>query len=112
MTGRDDALNALAARACKPGALRLTADDLRDRLAALPGWAVRDDAIEKTFSFQNYHDTLAFVNAVAYIAHRADHHPHLAVDYNRCTVSWSTHSAGGITDNDAICAARVERLFR
>jgi 4a-hydroxytetrahydrobiopterin dehydratase len=108
----NEALDALAARDCRAGALRLTDADLRDRLAALPGWRVHDGAIEKTFSFLNYHDTLAFVNAVAYVAHRADHHPHLAVDYDRCTVSWSTHSARGITDNDAICAARVERLLR
>jgi 4a-hydroxytetrahydrobiopterin dehydratase len=108
----NEGLDALAARECKSNALRLTDADLRDRLTALPGWAIRDIAIEKTFTFQNYQETLAFVNAVAYIAHRADHHPHLAVDYNRCTVSWSTHSSGGITDNDAICAARVERLLR
>ena len=55
------------------------------------------DRLAKTFRFANYHETMAFVNAIAWIAHRADHHPDLSVHYNRCVVSWSTHDAGGIT---------------
>jgi 4a-hydroxytetrahydrobiopterin dehydratase len=55
---------------------------------------------------------MAFVNAVAWIAHRADHHPDLSVHYNRVVVSYSTHDAGGVTGNDLICAARVEALQR
>ena len=53
---------------------------------------------------------MAFVNAVAYIAHREDHHPDLGVHFNRCEVAWSTHDAGGVTLNDCICAAKVECL--
>lgn len=104
-------LEALAAQPCVRNAARLTDHDLSDALAALPGWAHVADRIAKTFRFANYHETMAFVNAVAWIAHRADHHPDLSVHYNRCIVSWSTHDAGGITQNDLACAARVERLL-
>ncbi len=82
------------------------------RPPSLPGWTQKAGAIEKTFAFANYHETMAFVNAVAFIAHREDHHPDLGVHYNRCTVTYSTHSAGGVTQNDLICAARVESLFK
>jgi len=68
-------------------------------------------AIEKTFRFANYHETMAFVNAVAWIAHRADHHPDLAVGYNRCRIAWSTHDAGGLTEFDFACAAQCDALL-
>jgi 4a-hydroxytetrahydrobiopterin dehydratase len=54
---------------------------------------------------------MAFVNAVAWIAHREDHHPDLAVSYNRCRVEWSTHSVGGLSENDFICAAHIEAML-
>jgi 4a-hydroxytetrahydrobiopterin dehydratase len=104
-------IDALAALPCVRNAALLSEAALNDALAALPGWARVADRIAKTFRFANYHETLAFVNAVAWISHRADHHPDLSVHYNRCVVSWSTHDAGGITQNDLACAARVERLL-
>ena len=76
----------------------------------LPGWTRIDDRIEKTFRFADYEQTIAFVDAVARIAHREDHHPDLAVHYGRCVVSLTTHDAGGVTRNDVVCAAKVERL--
>ena len=82
----------------------------RPHLTALTGWSSADNAIVKTYEFANFHETMAFVNAVAWIAHRDDHHPDLAVSYNTCGVAWSTHDAGGVTLNDCICAAKVERL--
>jgi 4a-hydroxytetrahydrobiopterin dehydratase len=93
---------------CRPGAPRLTADGLRGHLVVLPGWTLSGDRLEKTFRFADYHRTIAFVNAVASIAHDEDHHPDLAVHYDRCGVAWSTHSAGGVTLNDCICAAKVD----
>lgn len=86
---------------------------LRPTLCALlPAWAVTaDEVLQRTFAFTDYHATMAFVNAVAWVAHRADHHPDLLVGYNRCTVSWSTHSAGGLTLKDLICAAQVDALL-
>ena len=75
------------------------------------GWKLIDGALEKTYSFPDFHRTMAFVNAVAWIAHEQDHHPDLLVAYSRCTVNWSTHSVGGLSLNDFICAARVDALL-
>jgi 4a-hydroxytetrahydrobiopterin dehydratase len=103
-------LLALAAMRCRPGAPRLGGDEINAHLSALAGWSFTANRLEKTFRFANYHETMAFVNAVAYVAHREDHHPDLAVGYNRCGVTYTTHDAGGVTVNDCICAAKVERL--
>ena len=102
---------ALAAMRCRPNAARLTADELAGHLAALPGWEAGADGLCRTFTFDDFASTIGFVNAIAWIAEQEDHHPELAVSYGRCRVTWSTHSAGGITLNDAICAAKVERLL-
>ena len=103
-------LASLAALDCRAGAARLSAEELRSRLRVLAGWESVDNRLTKTFSFANYYETMAFVNAIAYIAHRQDHHPDLSVHYNRVVVSYSTHDAGGVTLNDCICAAKVEAL--
>lgn len=108
--GKDLDPSALAALHCAPGAPRLPDAELRDRLARLRGWLHIGDRLEKTFRFANYFETIAFVNALAYIAHREDHHPDLGVHYDLCVVAWSTHSAGGVTLNDCICAAKVDEL--
>lgn len=105
----------LADQHCEPrrGAEhKLSSHALRDALAALPGWELADDggAIRKTFKFADYYRTLAFVNALAYVAHREDHHPDLGVHYNRCVVTFSTHDVGGVSQNDLICAAKTDRL--
>ena len=107
----DTRLLALAAMQCRTGAPRLGADELAAHAAALPGWESAGGALTKTFAFANYHETLAFVNALAWIAHREDHHPDLAVRYADCVVTFATHDAGGVTLNDVICAAKTERLF-
>ena len=106
----DAALAALAAQDCRPGAPLLPRADLARELAALPGWKHAHKALNKTFAFADYYRTMAFVNAVAFVAHRQDHHPDLSVHYNRVDVVYSTHDAGGVTLNDCICAAKVESL--
>jgi 4a-hydroxytetrahydrobiopterin dehydratase len=103
-------LAALAALDSRLGAPRLSLDELKTRQKALPSWKYADDRLTKTFSFANYYETIAFVNAVAYVAHRQDHHPDLSVHYNRAVVTYSTHDVGGVTLNDCICAAKVEAL--
>lgn len=84
-------------------------------LALLEGWALTDGKIVKTFNFQNYYETLAFIDAIAYVIHAEDHHPELVVTYNRCVVKFDTHSVnggkGGISENDFICAAKVDAIF-
>lgn len=106
----------LAAQRCRPlrGAEhRMDPAPVADALAVLPGWAVVEDgaAISKTYRFDDYYRTLAFVNALAYMAHAEDHHPDLSVHYDRCVVRYSTHDVGGLSGNDLICAAKAETLI-
>jgi len=111
VTPPSDALLELAALHCGRGATRLADDTLAAQLSTLPGWLRTGDRIEKTFAFTDFHETIAFVNALAWFANREDHHPDLAVSYNRCVVAWSTHDAGGVTMNDIVCAAKTDRLL-
>ena len=96
--------------ACAPGTPPASEARVRDVLRELPGWELAGNEIAKTFKFANYYETLAFVNASAWISHREDHHPDLEVGYNKCRVRYSTHSIGGISENDLICAAKMEGL--
>ena len=91
---------------------KLPEDVLAESLQSLPGWNAGGGEIRKVFSFADYYETMAFVNAVAFIAHTEDHHPDLAVSYNRCSVTYSTHAIGGLSENDFICAAKVDALVR
>lgn len=97
---------------CKPGTPALTDGQVRDHLAQLPGWRRQESQIVKTFNFKNYHETMAFVNATAWISHREDHHPDMEVGYNKCTIRYSTHSVGGLSENDFICAAKIEAMMK
>ncbi|MGZ8272839.1 MAG: 4a-hydroxytetrahydrobiopterin dehydratase [Burkholderiaceae bacterium] len=81
------------------------------QLQVLPGWSLEGGAIARTFRFSGYHETIAFVNALAWVAHTEDHHPDLAVAFDRCEVRFNTHSVGGISINDFICAAKVDALY-
>jgi 4a-hydroxytetrahydrobiopterin dehydratase len=103
----------LAQRRCRPldGEPAMLPAEISTHLREVIGWSLQDGAIEKTFGFDDYHHTMAFVNAVAWIAHAEDHHPDLAVSYNRCVVRFNTHSVGGISVNDFICAAKVDALL-
>lgn len=92
-----------------------TATEIVASLAKFGGWKLAGDgaslAIEKVFHFNNYFETIAFVNAVAMIAHRQDHHPDLSVHYNRCEVRLNTHDVGGISAADFDCAAQIDALL-
>ena len=81
-------------------------------LPQLPGWAIIDGKLQTSFTFKNYYETMAFVNALAWVSHQQDHHPELLVTYKLCAVSYRTDSAGGaLTSNDFICAARASALY-
>jgi 4a-hydroxytetrahydrobiopterin dehydratase len=84
-------------------------------LATLDGWALADRAgmseLVKTYRFRNYYETMAFVNATAWISHKEDHHPDLEVGFRECRVRYSTHAIGGLSENDFICAAKVDALI-
>jgi 4a-hydroxytetrahydrobiopterin dehydratase len=98
---------------CSAGgqAKALSNAEIASNLSNLVDWKVEKNEIVKTFSFENYHETMAFVNASAWISHQQDHHPDIGLHYNRCVVHYSTHDAGGITLNDFICAAKLDQLF-
>lgn len=93
----------------------MSATEIVAALAQLDGWRLQGDgadlAIEKTYRFANYYQTMAFVNAVAFIAHAQDHHPDLSVHYDRCVVRLNTHDVGGISSTDFDCASRFDALL-
>jgi 4a-hydroxytetrahydrobiopterin dehydratase len=107
-------MNELARKKCLPcegGVAALSDDQVRPLLKGLAGWSREGNAIAKTYRFANYHETMAFANATAWISHREDHHPELVVGYNQCKVSYWTHAIGGLSENDFICAAKIDALF-
>jgi 4a-hydroxytetrahydrobiopterin dehydratase len=85
---------------------------LRGRHGASHGARGERDAksLERALEFKDFYRTMSFVNAVAHIANVEDHHPDLEVGYNYCRISYSTHSIGGLSQNDFICAAKIDRL--
>jgi 4a-hydroxytetrahydrobiopterin dehydratase len=97
---------------CEGGVPALTQDEARAMLKQLDNWDLKDNVISKTFAFKNYYQVIAFVNAVAWMTHREDHHPDMSVGYNQCRVEYSTHAIGGLSENDFICAAKVDALFK
>lgn len=110
-------MNDLSSQNCKPcegGVRPFSADEASEMVEQLhEDWQLNDPSneISRAFKFKNYYQTIAFVNAVAWIAHQQDHHPDLEVAYNRCLVRYSTHAIGGLSENDFICAAKVDALL-
>ena len=104
----------LATRKCKPcegGVAPLKPAEVDNLLKQLNGWTFDGGYIAKRYSFKNYYQTLAFVNATAWISHREDHHPDVTVGYNTCRVAYKTHAIDGLSENDFICAAKIDALF-
>lgn len=104
----------LAKSKCKPcegGVSPLTPDEITKLLKHVPGWEHAGGVIVKRYEFKNYYQTMAFVNATAWISHREDHHPDIVVGYNQCRVSYVTHAINGLSENDFICAAKLDALF-
>lgn len=106
-------MSTLLTMSCKPRTGSALSRAETDRLLReIPGWQLIDAAneITRTWKFGNYYQTMAFVNALAWVVHREDHHPDLEVGYNRCHVRFSTHSVHGLSENDFICAAKINAL--
>ena len=99
---------------CEGGVAPIEAGEARKMLGELDDWTLDENGkeIARTFAFKNYYETMAFVNALAWVAHREDHHPDLEVGYNRVRVRFSTHAIGGLSENDFICAAKIDALSR
>lgn len=106
----------LTHKTCKPcegGVAPLQQAEAQKMLQEIPGWELSKtgDSIHRQFEFKNYYRVIAFVNAIAWIAHHENHHPDLEVGYNRCVVRYSTHAIDGLSENDFICAAKVNALL-
>ncbi len=89
---------------------RLAPADVNDRLKRLAGWSLEGEAIRKQFTFASFPDAVAFVTRIAPEAEAADHHPDIRIDYKRVTLTYSTHSEGGLTEKDFAGAAMADRL--
>ena len=106
----------LSEQHCAPlqGVLAMSEQETHAILMQYPelnGWQWQNHALEKSFDFAHFHETMAFINALAWVCHQEDHHPLLTVTFNRCVVRFDTHSIGGISMNDFICAAKVNALW-
>jgi len=105
----------LQAKNCQVQHDALTASEIAALLPAIPAWQLDGHYIVRSFRFKNYYETIAFVNALANVVHAQDHHPVLTVTFDWCIVKFNTHSvnqgAGGLSENDFICAAKLDALL-
>lgn len=91
---------------------KLSHDEIKEQLPQVAGWeAMGDLKLTRTFTFDNYYHTIAFVNAMAWMANQCDHHPDLSVHYDRCVVSYHTHTLNGLSPQDFICAKNVNQIY-
>ena len=108
---------ALSEKNCKPcegGVSPLESEEVKVLLKEIPNWQTDETGkafIFRIFEFKNYYKTMAFVNAIAWIAHIENHHPDLEVSYNQCIVFYSTHAIKGLSENDFICAAKINKML-
>lgn len=108
-------LSSQQCKACEGGVSPLTEEESKKYLKKIaPEWSLSHDgkSISRTFKFKNYYETMAFVNVVAMVAHQQDHHPDLTIGYGTCHVEYSTHSIGGLSENDFICAAKIDKTLK
>jgi 4a-hydroxytetrahydrobiopterin dehydratase len=102
----------LSERHCVANAPALSDDEVNELLQQVGGWEAICGKLERNFALRDYHETIAFVNALAWMIHQQDHHPALEVNYNNVVVRFNTHSGGGaISENDFICAARASVIY-
>jgi len=109
-------LHTLATRRCRPRTKEsdlLSMAAINEMLYELDGWMPNDEGsrIQRSFHFKDFYQTMAFINAVAWVAQQQDHHPDMQVSYNHCQIHYTTHSIGGVTENDLICAAKINSLL-
>lgn len=108
-------MNPFMNKQCRPYSAEepiLSNEQIKQNLSHITRWELleSEQCLYRAYQFSNYYQTISFVNALAWIAHKQDHHPELTVHYNRCEVRYKTHSVRGITENDFICASLVEQL--
>lgn len=99
-------------KSCEGGVEPLNQIEIQRYLDVLdPSWEKSGNAIERLFTFTNYWQATAFVNAIAWIAHKEDHHPDILLTYNTVRVTWTTHAISGLSENDFICAAKTDQAI-
>lgn len=106
----------LAEKRCKPcegGVDRMTREQADKLIEQVSGWSLDETArsISRRFEFKGFYRTMAFINALAWVANREDHHPDFSAGYNYCEVTFTTHAVDGLSENDFICAAKVDALL-
>lgn len=105
--------NAVHCESCESNVVPYSLEEVRGHLVQHPGWELQATGwtITRDFVFQDFYHTMAFVNAVAWVANQEGHHPNLEIGPRHCRVSFQTHSVCGLTRNDFICAAKVDALI-
>lgn len=102
----------LTGKHCIHGAPALDHAAIAALLPLVAGWEIENDRLVRSFELRDYHETIEFVNALAFMVHAQDHHPELTVRYRHCIVAYTTHSAGNaVSENDFICAARANAIY-
>jgi len=109
-------MNPFMNKQCRPYSAQepiLSIEQIKQNLLHITCWELLESehCLYRAYQFSNYHQTISFVNALAWVAHQQDHHPELTVHYNRCEVRYKTHSIDGITENDFICASLIDQLI-
>lgn len=104
-------LSQQSCQACSSSTTALTQDEIDRLCGQLDGWHYAEHSISKTYHFKDYYQTIAFVNTIAWLSHRENHHPELAVSYDQCRISYTTHAIHGLSQNDFICAAKVDAFL-
>lgn len=89
----------------------MTEKQLHAARKKVPDWTIEAGQLTRLLEFPNFHQTMAFVNAVAWLAHQENHHPDMELGYGRCKIRYHTHAVGGLTENDFICAAKIDALL-
>lgn len=115
MSANKDKISTLANQQCTPCTAAtppLSQARIDKLMAQLEGWELHGKLISRTFDFNNYHQAISFVNAVAWVSNQEDHHPELTISYNKCKVEYTTHAIDGLSENDFICAAKVDALLK
>lgn len=99
-------------QACEGGIAAMTLAECQVLLPKIPLWQINEKAthLQRRFDFKGFLSTMAFVNAVAWVAQQQNHHPDLQVAYNYCIINYTTHAIGGLSENDFICAAKIDAL--
>ena len=96
---------------CEGNVRPFTLAEIKKIMPALSGWEYHDGWLERTFAYANYYQTMAFVNAVAWLAHMENHHPDMEVGYNKVLIRYKTHAINGLSENDFICASKINKML-